>query len=529
MSKIEILDCTLRDGGYVNNWSFGTEMISKIAENISMAAVELIECGFLSQQKESSSEKSIFYTISEAEKYFERVKQNNLLLMINCGEYCIDEMEAYSGGKIKSIRIAFHKHQLDEAKTMCLKLQNKGYTVFFQPMVTMRYTDEELLKLIKWANESKPEAFYIVDSFGTMRKKDILRMFYLIDNNLCKTIKIGFHSHNNLQLSFSNAQELIALHSERKIIIDTAVFGMGRGAGNLCTELMLQYINENIENKYNILPILEIMDEHIMPIFKTHSWGYSVPYYIAAVNDCHPNYATYLTSMQTLFIKDINHIMRKIQPEKRYLFDKDYIDQLYFEYQKNLIDDTEAIEKIKTLCFNQNVLVLAPGKTLITHRKKILQYIKEKNPIIISINHISDFVSCDRVFISNLKRFRGIKDAVRQIGNKIICTSNIVCEEKVCVVNYSSYIEEEGAISDNSGIMMLNILKSAKVKKVALAGYDGFDDNCFNNYYDEKMIGSIDFEKMNDINRAIITYLKRNKDSLDVIFITPSLYEKYKG
>ena len=76
---------------------------------------------------------------------------------------------------------------------------------------------------------------------------------------------------------------------------------------------------------------------------------------------------------------------------------------------------------------------------------------------------------------------------------------------------------------------MLNILKSAKVKKVALAGYDGFDDNCFNNYYDEKMIGSIDFEKMNDINRAIITYLKRNRDSLDVIFITPSLYEKYKG
>ncbi len=527
MSKIKILDCTLRDGGYVNNWKFGRKIISKIAENISMSSVELIECGFLSQKKENSSEKSIFCTISEAEQYFERVKQNNLLLMINCGEYCVDEIEPYFGGKIKSLRIAFHKHQLIEAQIMCLELQNKGYTVFFQPMVTMRYTDEELLKLIKWANENKPEAFYIVDSFGTMRKKDILRMFYLIDNNLCKDIKIGFHSHNNLQLSFSNAQELIALHSEREIIIDTSVFGMGRGAGNLCTELMLQYINENIENRYNILPILETMDEHIMPIFKRHSWGYSVPYYIAAVNDCHPNYATYLASMQTLFVKDINYIMKKIQPEKRYLFDQNYIDQLYSAYQKNLIDDTEAIEKIKMLCFNRNILVLAPGKTLVTYRKKILQYIKEKNPIVISINHIADFVLCDRIFISNLKRFREIQDVVKEISDRIICTSNIICEEDVCVVNYSSYIEE-GTISDNSGIMMLNILKNAEVKKVALAGYDGFDDNYLNNYYDQKMITDIDFEKMNDINCAIVAYLKRNKEYIEVEFITPSLYEKFK-
>ncbi len=110
----------------------------------------------------------------------------------------------------------------------------------------------------------------------------------------------------------------------------------------------------------------------------------------------------------------------------------------------------------------------------------------------------------------------------------MICTSNITCDKRACVVNYSSYLDEEDAISDNSGIMILNILKRAGVKKVTLAGYDGFDDNYFNNYYDEKMIGSVDFEKMNDINRAIIAYLERNRESLDVTFLTPSLYKKYK-
>lgn len=525
MSKIYMLDCTLRDGGYVNNWNFGAGVISRIAENISIAAVELIECGFLSQQKENAPEKSIFHTISEAETYFEKVEEHNLALMINCGEYNIEEIEPYAGGKIKTIRIAFHKHQFDEAQKLCLGLQRKGYSVFFQPMVTMRYTDKELLELIKWTNENKPEAFYIVDSFGTMRKKDILRMFYLIDNNLCRDVKIGFHSHNNLQLSFSNAQELIALNSKREIIIDTSIFGMGRGAGNLCTELMIQYINENIENKYNIIPILEAMDEYIMPIFKTHSWGYSVPYYIAAVNDCHPSYATYLANMQTLFVKDINCIMKMIQPEKRYLFDKDYVNQLYSEYQKKSIDDTDAVMKIRELCSDRKVLILAPGKTLVTHKKDILQYIADYNPVVISINHISEFVTCDRVFVSNLKRFKGIQDAIEKIGSRIICTSNIACDKgNICVVDYSSYLEEEDAIADNSGIMMLNLLKRAGIKEVALAGYDGFDDNRFNNYYDNRMISSIDSEKMNDINRAITAYLKRNKDCIDIKFITPSLY-----
>lgn len=392
-------------------------------------------------------------------------------------------------------------------------------------MVTMRYTDEELLELIKWTNENKPEAFYIVDSFGTMRKRDILRIFYLVDNNLHSDIKIGFHSHNNLQLSFSNALELIALHSKREIIIDTSIFGMGRGAGNLCTELMIQYINESIENKYNIIPILEAMDEYIIPIFNTRSWGYSVPYYIAAVNDCHPNYATYLSNMQTLFVEDINRIMKMIQPEKKYLFDKEYIGQLYSEYQKHLIDDTETINCIRDLCFERDVLILAPGKTLVSYREDILSYINSKNPVVISINHISDITNCDKVFVSNLKRFKVIQDAIDKVGDKIICTSNIICEKNVQAVNYASYLDDEIAISDNAGIMLLNILKSASVKKVMLAGFDGFYDNQLNNYYDDRMINIIDIEKMQEINCAISIFLKKIRKYMEVHFITPSLYE----
>lgn len=526
MSKIKILDCTLRDGGYVNDWNFGKNVISNIAKSICDASVELIECGFLSKYKKSSIDQSIFASIEEAENYFSKVNNKcNLALMINCGEYKEEHITPYEGGKIRTIRIAFHKHQFDEAQTLCLSLQHNGYTVYFQPMVTMRYTDEEILSLIKWTNENKPAAFYIVDSFGTMRKKDILRIFYLVDNNLCKDIKIGFHSHNNLQLSFSNAQELIALNSTREIIIDTSIFGMGRGAGNLCTELMIQYINENIESKYNVIPILEAMDEYIIPIFNMHSWGYSVPYYIAAVNDCHPNYATHLSNMQTLLVKDINGIMKMIEPHKKYIFDKDYINILYSEYQKNMIDDTETIQDIRKLCFERKVLVLAPGKTLVAFKEDILKYIDLNNPIIISINHISDLVKCDRIFVSNIKRFKGMKNLIENMGEKIICTSNIVSDSKIQAVNYASYLDEEAAISDNAGVMLINVLKHAGIKSVTLAGFDGFDGNQFNNYYDDKMINIVDFEKMREINMAVTSFIKRMMGHMEIRFITPSLYE----
>lgn len=523
-AQVQILDCTLRDGGYVNDWNFGQTFISNIVENISSASVDLIECGFLSMTKKTSEAKSIFSTVEIAEKYFENVKQNNLVLMINCGEYQPELLEKYCNGKIKTIRIAFHKHQFEEAQRLCIQLKKNGFHVFFQPMVTSRYTDEELLSLIRWTNENKPDAFYIVDSFGTMRKKDVLRMFYLVDNNLHKDIKIGFHSHNNLQLSFSNAQELLTLNSERELIIDTSVMGMGRGAGNLCTELMIQYINENIENKYDVIPILQTMDEYIMPISKTHSWGYSIPYYIAAVNDCHPNYATYLSNMQTLFVKDINTIIKMIAPEKKYIFDKQYINRLYAEYQQKQVNDEQALECIRKLCQGRQVLVLAPGKTLRTFKEKIQEYIKVNNPVVFSINHIPEDFDYDRVFVSNLKRFKGIKDAVEQIGDKLICTSNISTDKKLEILNYSSYLNEDDAIFDNSGTMVINILKRAGVSKIALAGYDGFDENRCNNYYSDKMIMDIEYEKMAEINNSIINYFKKVRNIITIEFITPSIY-----
>lgn len=276
------------------------------------------------------------------------------------------------------------------------------------------------------------------------------------------------------------------------------------------------------------MPILETVDQDIMPIFKTHFWGYSVPYYIAAVNDCHPNYATYLSNRQTLFIKDINAIMKMIAPEKKYSFDKEYINGIYSEYQRNLIDDSSTIEDIRELCAGHSVLVLAPGKSLITHKDEILSCIEREHPVSISINHISDIVECDRIFVGNLRRLKELRDAMHSMMDKIVCTSNIVCDGCTHVVNYSSYLAEEVSVADNSGIMLLNVLKKAGVKKVFLAGYDGFEDNQFDNYYDNSMTNMInitDIEELRETNASITAFIRGIRAYMDIRFLTPSLYD----
>ena len=309
MDRISILDCTLRDGGYVNNFNFGHAVIEDIVCKLSKASIDIIECGFLKSY--AFDENRSLFGSTESIKAVIGNKNPNIMYvgMIQFGGISNEEVEVCDGISIDGIRLTFHEHEIEPAFVLGKQLMDKGYKVFMQPVGTMTYTDEALLKLIVKINDLKPFAFYLVDTLGTMYKNDLLRMFYLVDHNLNRNIAIGFHSHNNLQLSFANAQELMQLNTPRRLIIDASIYGMGRGAGNLNTELLTQYVNANFGLKYDNLEVLEIIDEYIRPLSMEYKWGYDAAYYIASVTGCHPNYASFLMNKQTLHVQDIHAIL----------------------------------------------------------------------------------------------------------------------------------------------------------------------------------------------------------------------------
>ena len=325
MNKIHVLDCTLRDGGYCNEWLFGFENIKSIAEGLAEANVEIVECGFITNRVMYNADATKFTTVEEISKVIPSNREGKMYVaMMNYGEYNVEDVPICDGTSIDGIRVAFHKKNRYEALELCRQLKSKGYLVFIQAMVSLCYSDNEFLEMIQKVNEIEPYAFYIVDSFGMMKGKDLMRLFYMVEHSLKSTIWIGFHCHNNLQLAYSNAQKLAAIQTSRNLIIDSSIMGMGRGAGNLNTELFLDYLNENTGKKYDIRPLLGIMDEILTPFYERNYWGYSLPNYISASHNAHPNYAAYLDAKKTLTFEDMNEIFDMMNEDKRVSYDKEY-------------------------------------------------------------------------------------------------------------------------------------------------------------------------------------------------------------
>ena len=526
MSRIKLLDCTLRDGGYVNSWNFGKDTIKALITGLSTAKIDIVECGFFTDCI-YDEQLALFGDNKEVMNVLENPEPSILYVaMIAIGEKEINpiNLSAASEGPIKGVRLTFHQHEIEKAFYYAHILMDKGYQVFMQPVGSANYKDQTLMDLIRRINDLKPHAFYLVDTLGTLYQNDVRRLLYLLDNNLDPSIALGLHSHNNLQMSFANAQDLISFCTARTILIDSSIYGMGRGAGNLCTELLTDYLNTNYKANYEVLPLLECIDECLMPIYMQRPWGYSVAYFLASSKNCHPNYASYLLSKQTVPVRTISNILDEIPVERRFLFDKKYIEALYQSYQKHNVDDLEVIKQLRNDMTGKEVLVIGTGKTVREERARIEAFIEEKHPFVISVNSVPDY-KVDLIFISNERRFRKIAN---RVDPKIaIFTSNLMhLKQEVRYVNYAELLNTSMDVSDQAGMMVMKLLVKTSTKSVVLAGFDGFSGNQVNNYSENRFIGSSEPEELSKKNEATAIQIRKRAKDYKITFLTKSLYDQ---
>lgn len=526
MSQVKFLDCTLRDGGYINQWKFGRDTIRDMLNRFSKAGVDIVECGFLTEQPKEENQ-SLFHSVEEINALLPKNSDSLFVAMIAIGEKEMNPSAlspAVEGG-LGGIRLTFHPEEMDKAFCYGEMIQQKGYKLFMQPVGTAGYSDEDLIHLIKRVNQLNPYAFYLVDTLGTMYGKLLLRQVILADNNLASGIKIGYHSHNNLQMSFANAQKLLEYKTDRTLIIDCSASGMGRGAGNLCTELILNYYNREYENQYHVLPILEMVDKYITAISLTNRWGYSCPYFLAAAQDCHPNYASYLMSKQTVSISAVSELLDQIPPEKREQFDKHLIEHLYQKYQSHAVDDMDAIDALRQKMDGRKILILAPGKSIIAYHDKVQEAIEKENLLVISVNFIPHEYDYDLLFLTNDRRYEEMADEID--WSRTIATSNIRdLPPEAVTVNYSALLNTSLYASDSASTMLLKLLVKCTVKEdVCLAGMDGFSDDPFSNYYTpDYAVPSYDIP-LRTKNEEINVQLNKRSKELHLVFLTPSLYK----
>lgn len=518
MNRVHVLDCTLRDGGYCNQWQFGFNNIRKITQGLIEANIDIIECGFLENKVAYDSEITKFTSVEELATVIPKDRNGKIFVaMINYGEYNIEDLPEYDGSSIEGIRVAFHKKNLIESLELCKHIKEKGYKVFIQAMVSLSYKDEEFLDLIRRVNDLEPYSFYIVDSFGMMKGKDLIRLFYMIEHNLNENIWIGFHSHNNMQLAYSNAQSLVNVQTNRNLIIDSSIYGMGRGAGNLNTELFVDYLNENSGTAYELKPLLTIIDEILNDFYQRNYWGYSLPNYLSAFYNVHPNYASYLDDKKTLTVEDMNEIFEMMDDEKKISYDKSYIDELYLRYMAIGKVQDEHKSELREKLLDKKVLLIAPGKSSVEEQFEIAAFAQKNDVIAISVNFDYQYAKTDFIFISNLRRFR---DLVPDKREKCIVTSNIPADNVYFQTKYRDLLCSEEAVRDNAGLMAIKLLIAYGVKEVYLSGFDGYSHDDKENYGDSHMAFVTKNIVLDAMNEGMIYMLKKYTEEISIKFLT---------
>jgi 4-hydroxy 2-oxovalerate aldolase len=333
MQSVSFLDCTLRDGAHVNSGNFGKNHIVNIINGLTVASADIVEIGFL-KNVEYLEDVTSFPRIEDAYQILSDIptKQDvTYALMARADQYNIDNLSDCNG-KIKLIRVAFYYEDLERAVHFAKQVKAKGYGFTMNLINTPGNSLQSLNRFINHANEINPYAVTIVDTFGVLDVESLMVIAEEYNRKLNPNIRIGLHPHENMALAFSLAQEFTkSIGSKRNIIVDGSLMGMGRAPGYLCTELICNYLNDKCGKSIRIPEILKIISNDILPIKRTHRWGYSPEYFLSAKYMVHRSYAEYLSD-RDFNLESIDVLLSKIDLEHSSRYDENYLTGLIGKY-----------------------------------------------------------------------------------------------------------------------------------------------------------------------------------------------------
>ena len=296
---IKILDCSIRDGGLINDHQFDVKMVRKVYKALVAGGVDYMEFGYKASNKIFSpdefgrwkfcTEDDLRAVVGDAPDQIkvtvmadaERTDYHNDILP--CDQSVIDV-----------VRVACYIHQIPTALDMIQDAHDKGYETFMQLMAVSTVNGHEILSALELAARSPAQGVYLVDSFGGLYSEQIRDLIRIYKKAMEGTGKeIGFHAHNNLQLAFANTIEAIISGAT---MLDATMCGIGRGAGNCPMELLMGFLHNP---KFSLRPILECSQDVFVPLRKQIDWGYSIPYAITGQLNEHPRDAIKLRAGDT--------------------------------------------------------------------------------------------------------------------------------------------------------------------------------------------------------------------------------------
>ena len=287
--KIKVLDCTIRDGGLINNHDFDFKFVRSVYAALSEAGIDYMEIGYKNSKKLFSPKDFGIWKFCDDEdilKVTEGIKSNTKIsVMVDVDRVDIEDIKPRKLSPVSMIRVASYVKDIDKAIFLANHFSDKGYETTVNIMAISRALDNELTECLhQLEEECKAQVIYIVDSFGSLYQ-ETTEFLIKKAKGILKSKEVGIHAHNNQQLGFSNTIEAI-IHDAN--YVDATVYGLGRAAGNCPLELVLGFLKNP---KFDIRPILDLISKEFIPLRNKLEWGYLIPYAITGMFDEHPRAA----------------------------------------------------------------------------------------------------------------------------------------------------------------------------------------------------------------------------------------------
>jgi 4-hydroxy 2-oxovalerate aldolase len=283
----KILDCTIRDGGLVNNWDFSVEFVQDLYNGLNEAGVEYMEIGYKNSPKLLNATEPNPWRFLDDHFLKEVIpvkKSTKLSALVDIGRVDPNDVLPCEQSVLDMIRVACYIREVDKGLELVEMFHDMGYETTLNIMALSSAPERQLIEAFDMIKESPVDVVYIVDSFGSLDPQDIeyqVKKFQAMLPNK----RLGIHTHNNMQLAFANT--LTAMKNGVEFL-DSSVYGMGRAAGNCNTELLVSYIQKS---RYELKPVLGIIEKHMLEMRQKWEWGYIIPYMISGVLNEHPRVA----------------------------------------------------------------------------------------------------------------------------------------------------------------------------------------------------------------------------------------------
>ena len=521
--KLKILDCTLRDGGYYNNWDFSNELVNEYISTIKKSPVDVIEIGF--KNIDSLNFKGPFYYSTD--DYINNLnlpKNKKYAVMINCDNF-IDKnfyklkliLKPSNKTLISIIRIAVNFDKYKNAKKIVNYIKDLKYDVGLNLMQAHNKTDKKYTEIVRDIKSwNMVDILYFADSIGNMNPIEVRKICNIFIKNWNKSL--GFHAHNNKGLALSNTLEAINAGFDW---VDSTINGMGRGAGNVETESLLMELS-NIkkisffpDQFYNLVNVF-------LKLKSEFNWGPNMLYHYAAVNNIHPTFVQELINDKRYSTNQLFDILKLLSKKNSLSFNYDLITDVVYKKKKKSYGSWNATNWLN----KKDVMVIGAGDSVNKYKKDIITYIKKYKPVVIFLN-INKFIPSsfgDATIVCHDKRilyeshlYKKLKHPlIMPLDNYETLINNHI--KKLTIYDYGLNLSSNKFIINNSYCTLpsplvtaysLAVLTKANANKIFLVGFDGYSKS----------------EILNDEMNRIFKSYNSLKNKKEIISLTPTKYD----